>query len=324
MAPESSWDLTSISILLFMSFLACFTITQYSFQHDQYMSHGDDADLLLKSSNESFVYGPPNAEFDWCERNFLWSIFVAEPVNTITGLFFIVVPITGELLHRDIQLPLPARLVLFFTGLIGVGTVLFHATLRYWCQLLDELPIYYLILLIMLELSNRESRIIRTLTTAWALLVSFLLFYVPQSHPYHEYVRGAMSCTFCLCFVYTFYKISSRASELVDGTQLKKQVQRLFHFSFTFFVIAEISWLIDNSQCQHLRSSMLPFYPHLHAVWHLFAASGIYGLWLCVVALKWAVPSITEEGEESRRVPCVLWWNEVVPYVGLVDNRKSY
>jgi hypothetical protein len=171
----------------------------------------------------------------------------------------------------------------------------------------------------MLELSNRDSFAIRSLTSGWAFTVSFLLFYVPQDHPAHEYVRGAMSCTFCVCFVYTFYKISSRASELVDGTLLKKQVQRLFRFSFAFFVVAEISWLIDNSQCLSLRSS-LPFYPHLHAVWHLFAANGMYGLWLCVVALKWAVASL-EKGEELC-VPRVNWWKNVVPFVRMVSPAE--
>jgi dihydroceramidase len=288
---KTKHDRTSTFILLFMAFLACFTITQYCFQHDNYLVHKDDD----TRTNVTFLYGAPNAEFDWCERNFLWSNFIAEPVNTFTGLFFIFLPILGELLHLHISLPFPAHLTLIFSGLIGVGTILFHATLRYWAQLLDELPIYYLILLVVLELSNNDSTLIRTIITLWAFCLSFLLFYLPQENFSHEIVRGCMSTSFTLCFVYTFYKISSRVNamkeikpERVNNESMKtfkKQVQELFHYSFIFFVIAELCWLIDNSSCALLRT--LPFYPHLHAIWHIFASSGMHGLFMCVVALKW-------------------------------------
>jgi len=323
--PEP-WDPTSIVILFFMAFLCCFTITQYCFQHDAYLSHNEDS---VQHDNTTYLYGPPNAEFDWCERNFLWSKFVAEPVNTVTGLFFIVVPLLGEALHKDLPLPWPAHLTLFFTGLIGIGTVLFHATLRYPAQLLDELPIYYLILLIVLELSDLEARAVRSCVSVWATTLTVLLFAIPQELFLHELVRGIMSCTFTVCFIYTFYKISARASAMktttVDAaagpTDFKPQVQQLFRYSFGFFVVAEVCWLIDNSQCPTLRTS-LPFYPHLHAVWHFFAAGGMYGLWCCVLALKWVDGKATGSSSrssdgESTNVVEVEWCFGVVPRIAV-------
>jgi hypothetical protein len=123
--PAAHVDNTSRFILLFMTLLACFTITQYCFKHDEYLSHSDD-DLQEESENynQTFYYGAPNAEFDWCERNFRWSQFVAEPINTITGLFFVLVPLAGEFLHWRVKLPMAAHATLFFTGLIAIGTVL--------------------------------------------------------------------------------------------------------------------------------------------------------------------------------------------------------
>ena len=143
------------------------------------------------------------------------------------------------------------------------------------------------------------------------MTVTLLLFTIPQEDVVHEIVRGVMSCTFTLCFVFTFYKISSLSSQVEDD-QLKVQVQSLFRYSFIFFVIAEGSWLVDNAQCPSLRK--LPFYPHLHAVWHFFAASGMYGLCLCVVLLKWANPL-------QRNVKLSLW-NGVIPHAVILKMKR--
>ena len=49
-------------------------------------------DTLSTGIRESKIgpYGPPNADFDWCEYNYESFFYIAEPVNTLTGFLFII------------------------------------------------------------------------------------------------------------------------------------------------------------------------------------------------------------------------------------------
>lgn len=103
---------------------------------------------------------------DWCEQNYILSEYVAEYWNTLTGFCLIV---SGVLYYKNnyswiqensrnkISFVKISALLVF----VGVGTILFHSTLYYPFQLLDELPMIllaneYLGLLVSLK-TTRES-----------------------------------------------------------------------------------------------------------------------------------------------------------------------
>lgn len=98
---------------------------------------------------------------DWCEINYNKSEYIAEFWNTISGLFLVA---SGALYYKNnvdwmqnnirfyIHFARIASLLVF----VGFGTMLFHGTLYYPFQLLDELPMIllaneYLVLLMSLE-----------------------------------------------------------------------------------------------------------------------------------------------------------------------------
>jgi len=85
---------------------------------------------------------------DWCEQNYILSEYVAEYWNTLTGLCLIV---SGVLYYKNnydcISVTHYQKVFTKLSGLlvfVGVGTMLFHGTLYYQYQLLDELPMIYL------------------------------------------------------------------------------------------------------------------------------------------------------------------------------------
>jgi hypothetical protein len=85
---------------------------------------------------------------DWCEQNYILSEYVAEYWNTLTGLCLIV---SGVLYYKNnydwIRASRYQNVFTRLSGLlvfVGVGTMLFHGTLYYQYQLLDELPMIYL------------------------------------------------------------------------------------------------------------------------------------------------------------------------------------
>lgn len=98
---------------------------------------------------------------DWCEQNYSVSSYIAEYWNTLTGLCIIFsgvyferwrVIYINEALHKynDNFVRICTLLIL-----VGVGTMLFHGTLYYPFQLLDELP--------MLLLANEYTKLLLSL-----------------------------------------------------------------------------------------------------------------------------------------------------------------
>ena len=85
---------------------------------------------------------PSNVDF--CEANFALLDWVAEAGNTLSSFPMCVAGVYG--LYRARQcLAWETRWALAWSllGLVGVGSALFHATLRHLFQALDELPMLY-------------------------------------------------------------------------------------------------------------------------------------------------------------------------------------
>src|SRR5271169_3042764 len=92
-------------------------------------------------------WGTPTSTVDWCELNYAVTPFICEFFNTISSLAMIAAGLLGGLLHRRVFDQ--GILVAFgLLGVVGVGSIAFHGTLRFELQMLDELPMLYLVTLI--------------------------------------------------------------------------------------------------------------------------------------------------------------------------------
>eukprot|EP01084_Bolivina_argentea_P138148 243286_1 len=112
------------------------------------------AGIQPKTNQENInngYWGLPNSDFDWCEYNYLLTQYIAEPWNSITSLLYVIVAMIGQ---YYLSLTVPKHIYdnskdIQFLGwiliAIGCGSTLFHSTLLYKTQLVDELPMYYLV-----------------------------------------------------------------------------------------------------------------------------------------------------------------------------------
>jgi dihydroceramidase len=112
---------------------------------------------LTTSTGLVGAHGKPNAQFDWCEVNHIHSKYIAEPINTATSLVFCITAVLAWAQHRHFEIENRLIILLHTVNLIGLGSVLFHATLQYKMQLLNELPIYYLTLVSCWMLYERDA-----------------------------------------------------------------------------------------------------------------------------------------------------------------------
>jgi len=159
---------------------------------------------------------------------------------------------------------------------VGLGSIAFHATLRFELQMLDELPMLWLALVMIYALL--EDQPVRrfglwfpALLLAGAVAVSLL---TALSRGRVEFWVFQVSFTSTECYgLYRVWRIHRRSHD--------PRIHRLFRSGMAFYALAVAFWFVDIRFCSFV-SRTLPalglFNPELHAVWHVLVAFGFYSL----------------------------------------------
>ena len=92
---------------------------------------------------EGGYWGEVTSTLLWCEQKYQWSKYLAEPVNSLTNALFLAC--AAYAMYRVHTERLHARFYgcALGVGAVGVGSLLFHMTLKHEAQLLDELPMIW-------------------------------------------------------------------------------------------------------------------------------------------------------------------------------------
>lgn len=179
--------------------------------------------FLTASPSPSVFANPPSAaplaesepvfsgNKDWCEQNYAITPYIAEFYNSISSLVILLIGIAGLYVcrkqrRRTLQstrdgftvsqqsfahIPHPnwpetrfslAYLVLCF---VGIGSFWFHATLQYYAEAFDELPMCYWVLVMLYMLleteapaDRRKYRYLPVCMVAYAVLNTLAYFYM--------------------------------------------------------------------------------------------------------------------------------------------------
>lgn len=244
------------------------------------------------------VYGVVSADFDWCERNHHYSPYIAEPFNSISSLVYCFVAIFVLYQHRS-NVEFRLKVMCFSLFLVGVGSTLFHGTLQYHHQLLDELPMLYLILSASWGLYERNDvsgsfmgKVRAVLLFVISVLCSVFLALTEKNNPAHKAAHLVMVLSFAISLIYVFTgaSIASGEHQAQLGKEYRNVMGEMFSWSFLFLVIALVSWVMDNLMCDVLHK--LPIYPQLHALgWHLGTAIACYYIFLAQYAYRLTIRS---------------------------------
>ena len=92
--------------------------------------------LKISLDSNKLGYFTPDSTIDFCEANNIHSYYIAELFNTLSSFIYVVYAI---IIIKQTRLVGSGLLL----GVIGIGSALFHATLIYKLQLLDELPMLW-------------------------------------------------------------------------------------------------------------------------------------------------------------------------------------
>ncbi|OJJ32502.1 hypothetical protein ASPWEDRAFT_175783 [Aspergillus wentii DTO 134E9] len=208
------------------------------------------ATMLTESPNTPF-WGPPTAQANFCEEDYVVTRYIAEFINTMTNLTYILYALYG--IHRLRQKANSNILrALPYWGLMGVGICsgIFHTSLKYHTQMMDDLsmlltttPILHRVLTVGVERGNS----ILVAILLGSILTTIVIFHVATDE----------------LLLHSLFFVGSIA------------VIAIFHLGY--FV-----WIVDRWACGFLKEVRaavgLPwaFLFELHGWWHIFTGMGAY------------------------------------------------
>lgn len=216
---------------------------------------------------------------DWCEENYVVTPYIAEAMNTISNSVFILLAFYA--IYSAVHNRLETRFVLINLGfsLVGIGSWLFHMTLKYEFQLLDELPMIYATCIPMWSVFSEGVTTKKSITIGTSVLIGanvLTAVYLYMKDPTIHQVAYALLNVFIVGrshYLTLKFVTDPKARKLLFNTMIK---------GIVIFLSGYILWNMDvhfcNSWIKLRRSIGMPygFFFELHAWWHILTGSGVY------------------------------------------------
>jgi len=224
------------------------------------------------TGHDTGFWGKVDAIQDWCEPNYVVTIYVAEFFNTISTAPMILLSIAGIYYTLKIAKLNEMRYVMCFMSLIatGIGSMLFHGTLRYHFQLLDELPMMISNFVGLYTLIQSNSHSAAPMNKKVISLLSFICVVSIIGYVWFKIwiffiITYAVGIVLNMLFYWPHFKDTS--------TKLLCTALLCFYGGFAF-------WIADLTQCQYVQPL------HFHAIWHVSAGYGTYLYILSLLVMR--------------------------------------
>lgn len=224
-------------------------------------------------------WGIPSSTIDWCEENYVVSTYIAEALNTVTNSIFILLALFA--VFHAYKNKLEPRFIFSGLGflLVGIGSWLFHMTLQYRFQLLDELPMIYATCIpfwsVFSEFKTKtQSKLIgaATFLAANSLTLIYLYFKDPTIH----------QVAYALLNLGIIVRSVNLTNKYVKDTHAKRQLYKVMLLGVAIFLLGYLLWNLDIHFCSNVRglrrSWGIPygFVLEGHGWWHILTGTGVY------------------------------------------------
>ena len=237
---------------------------------------------MSKEIVKNGFWGERTATIDWCEANYEVTFYIAEFWNTLSNLVLILFPMYAiywsyklirmakqskkKLQTISSQFTIPTAVILCHLGLIivGLGSWMFHMTLLYPMQLLDELPMIYGsgvlvyanydLLLSYYHFSNVISqknptllkqiltsrKIVSILIAVYCVSITYIYLFVWKDPVFHE-------------FGYSIIVIIIILQNIALIMTLKSS-KKIYLITFIYYMFGFFLWNLDNKFCSTLKT----------------------------------------------------------------------
>eukprot|EP01084_Bolivina_argentea_P231324 390136_1 len=269
-----------------------------------------------------------NGNHDFCEPNYVYYKHIVEFHNTWSSVLIISYGTIGTYYTRKYA-TLEGRFPCSFIAIggVGVGSTLFHGALRSWGQILDEVPMLFIIFAFAychLETNATPKYYpylpIALITSCFVFIGAYLFFYF-----YAFFLMGfSGGVVLILSYGVSIFSKTSRLSKAI------------FLSGLCAFLIGFSCWIVDDMFCEYVQTF------NMHIGWHVFTGLGAYLFVMFQVTLRakplkkeaiLIIPYVVYNaktnayhliGMEIKANKNVLIWNETeclpeffLPYVAL-------
>jgi len=224
------------------------------------------------SSNNYFarmIWTPSTVDF--CEPNFLFSKYIAEPINTLSSLPLVLLGAFQIFQSRSLFLGKRFTAMGIALLFVGFGSFLFHSTLLFLGQLVDELAMVVAGVIFFLSFHFVDTQTIRyrnlVLFIGTLYCLFFLIIYLLFRRFYSFFV-ASFAFLVLTTFVSAWKTVGSVPNELGG-----KVLRGLFYVVLAISVCATLFWLPDTLYCEQTQRY------HLHALWHLCGVIPPFLMW---------------------------------------------
>jgi len=230
-------------------------------------------ELHTQGGPSSGVWGLHTAPIDWCEQNYAVTTFITEFWNTVSCIFYVVAALAaGVNVCFNHALPLaktPRLYQVYWIALLltGIWSAVFHATLWWWGQKLDEL--WENITLLALVYMGFEQNM--GVAFIHGILCSAGVVLIPEVFT-ELHVAASVAA-----LLHVSYRIA-KSHKVLQPLVSRAAIHGVAGFS---------CWLVDKTACGVFFRVLQLL--QLHAWWHLFTALALYQagvVALCVSCLN--------------------------------------
>ncbi|CAF0821802.1 unnamed protein product [Rotaria sordida] len=220
-------------------------------------------------------FQPGSSDVDWCEPNYVVTEYIAEFWNTVSNIFFFLVPPLMIILFASYSKRVANGITILWILLIviGIGSVYFHATLSLAGQLVDEIGILWVLMagyaLFLPSIYSPPSLRVQRVFYTWSL----------KNRPLQH--RFTISCIILTLIVTCFgavYPYANAFVLMILGLPAiafivihvskcdNRRIKNLGIHCVGMWAIAVTIWICDRMFCSFWISIS---FPYLHAIWHV-------------------------------------------------------
>ncbi|KAL0475511.1 alkaline phytoceramidase [Neurospora intermedia] len=253
-------------------------------------------------------WGEQTSTLNWCEEDYNITYYCAELVNTLTNLMFMWLGVKG--LRNVLEFKHSPIFILAYVGylVVGLGSMAFHATLKYEMQLADELPMIYTVFIMCYatfsyKRSPRTQLLIASIMVGLGIFIT--VYYLYAKNPvFHQVAFALITATTIFRGFYVMeYQLRPQLRERnpTACSRIMREMWTLALVSIITFVGGFFIWNMDNIFCRHLTTAKnqlkLPWSIVLegHGWWHILTGLGAYEMILWRI---WLVRCLG--GEEEK------------------------
>lgn len=205
----------------------------------------------------SSFWGPVTSTTEGCERNYVYSSYIAEFFNTVSNIPGILLALIGLVVALSQRFEKRFTVLHISNMILAIGSMSFHATLQRVQQQGDETPMVWEMLLYIYILYSPDWHYKSTMPTflfiyAAIFAVVHSLFHLVITFKVHYVIL----CLLCIPRMYKYYIHTE-----------DKSAKWLARYYAITLLLGGLCWICDRLFCKEFSRSY--FNPQGHALWHI-------------------------------------------------------